>query len=79
MNGVSVGIGDVSENPSDELHRVEDLGRASVVSWFGLVEDLIRFRQVVKSLKVDGGPNQIPSQPFETQFIAGIDRDRVVC
>ncbi len=37
MNGVSVGIGDVSENPSDELHGVEDLGRASVVSRFGLV------------------------------------------
>ena len=42
MNGVAVGIGDVSENPSDELNRVEDLGRASVVSWFGLVEGTVK-------------------------------------
>jgi hypothetical protein len=47
VNGVSVGIGDVGENPSHKLNRVEDLRGFLVVSWFGLVEDLFCIWQVV--------------------------------
>ena len=73
VNQVLVRLGDVDEDSSQELERVETCLLVDVVSGLGLVEDELGVRMVAKSGEVHGRAHQIAGKLVEPVGVGGVD------
>jgi len=78
VNQVLVRLGDVDEDSSQELERVETGLLVELVSGFGLVEDELGVRMVAKSGEVHGRAHQIAGKLVEPFGVGGVDSGSIV-
>jgi hypothetical protein len=78
MDQVLVRLGDVDEDSSQELERVETCLLVDVVSGSGLVEDELGVRMVAKSREVHGRAHQVAGELVEPFGVGGIDGGVIV-